>query len=277
MTDIAGVRPRRVRRVHNGSVGGLVDLLKGAASLRIWNALAIQEIRSRYHRSLIGPFWITLSMGVTVAGLGFLYAKLFQIDLAAYLPYLTIGFVVWGFISPAIGELCSAFISSANVIKQSTAPVSIHVFRIMSTNVIVFLHNSVIFVIVAVIFSMQVSTIWLYSLAAFALINISVLGIGLFLAVISTRFRDIPIMVSNILILVFFMTPILWQPTMLPDRALFLRANPFYYLVEAFRLPLLGEMPDRDIWVGASMVAGTALLIGAVSFILARRRIAYWL
>jgi ABC-type polysaccharide/polyol phosphate export permease len=77
--------------------------------------------------------------------------------------------------------------------------------------------------------------------------------------------------------LAFFMTPILWQPTMLPERTLFLRANPAYYLVELFRRPLLGDAIDPGLWIGSLVVMFSSLIIGVTSFLFFRRRIAYWL
>ena len=64
---------------------------------------------------------------------------------------------------------------------------------------------------------------------------------------------------------------------MLSDRAMFLMLNPFYYHVETFRQPLLGQVPSGELWFGAIAMAVVSLLIGVVTFAVYRRRIAYWL
>jgi len=268
---------KRVAKIRGGVLGAWEDLVRGVSSAGVWWALAIQEIRRRYRRSIIGPFWLTLTMGVTVMGLGLLYAKLFKIDLELYLPYLTVGFVIWGHIAPTTGESCSTFISAGTIIKQSTTPLSIHLMKIIATNTIVFFHNVVIFFIVAFLFNVHFGPSWMLALVALLIINVTLFGIGLFLAVVSTRFRDIPVIVNNVIMLAFFMTPILWQPTMLPDRTMFLRANPVYYLVELFRRPLLGQTIDTGLWVGSIVVMCASLILGLASFLFFRRRIAYWL
>jgi len=266
-----------IPELKSGAARGWEDIVKGTLSAPIWNTLALQEIQRRYRRSMIGPFWITLTMGVTVAGLGLLYAKLFKIPLEDYLPYLTIGFIIWGHISPAISEVGNAFISAGTIIKQSTIPYVLHIWKIISTNTIIFLHNIVIFFIVAFIFKVPFGIYWLLAILALLIINLTIFGVGLFLAILSTRFRDVPIIVSNVLLLAFFMTPILWQPTMLSGRSLFLRGNPFYYLIEIFRQPLLGTIPSLDLWIASLGIMSCAILIGGVTFVIYRKRIAYWL
>ena len=62
------------------SVGnGLQDLYHGLGSFRLWTLLGWLDIRQRYARSMLGPFWITLSMGVMVGSMGVVYGTLFGI------------------------------------------------------------------------------------------------------------------------------------------------------------------------------------------------------
>ena len=74
----------------------LRDIAEGLHRWRLWGLMGWQDIRRRYRRSVLGPFWLTLSMGVLVVTLGFLYGALFGIAIDDYLPYLTLGFLAWG-------------------------------------------------------------------------------------------------------------------------------------------------------------------------------------
>ena len=69
----------------------------------------------RYRRSLIGPFWLTLSMGIMVGTVGLIYGQLFKVEASSYLPYLTVGLLVWGLISSCISDGCQTFIEFALV------------------------------------------------------------------------------------------------------------------------------------------------------------------
>lgn len=85
------------------------DLESAIARWQLWAYLGLQDIKLRYRRSLLGPFWITLSMGITIVAVSILYARIFHTDLQNYLPFFTIGFILWNFIATLIIEGCTVF------------------------------------------------------------------------------------------------------------------------------------------------------------------------
>src|SRR3990167_7170629 len=60
------------------------DITDGCKKWRIWLMLAYQDIKLRYRRSVLGPFWITMSMAITVYSMGYLYGHLFHIPIQEY-------------------------------------------------------------------------------------------------------------------------------------------------------------------------------------------------
>src|ERR1700722_420531 len=86
------------------------EIVAGFRAWPVWVLMGWDDIRQRYRRSVIGPFWITLSMGAFILVLGVIYSRLFHVELHSYLPYLTVGYIVWGFISAAANDTCIAFI-----------------------------------------------------------------------------------------------------------------------------------------------------------------------
>ena len=109
----------------------LADLGEGVRARNIWGLLGWQDVRQRYRRSILGPLWLTLSMGIMVGGLGYLYGDLFKTPLDDYIPYLTGGFVAWGFISTVIIESCTVFVAADGFIKQLRLPFSLYMFRLV--------------------------------------------------------------------------------------------------------------------------------------------------
>jgi ABC-type polysaccharide/polyol phosphate export permease len=84
--------------------------------------------------------------------------------------------------------------------------------------------------------------------------------------------------VVNLIQVMFFLTPIIWKAEQLSEaRQKLIHLNPFFYLLELLREPLLGIVPAAAIWIRASAMAliGTALAV----YMLAkyRHRVAYWL
>ena len=252
------------------------------ASLNGYGLAAIlgwQDIRQRYRRSSLGPFWLTISMGVLIAALGFVFGTLFSAPMKEFLPFLTCGLILWTLITTILNEGCTGFTAAEAMIKQISLPLFTHILRLIWRNLIIFAHNLVIFPLVLLFFWVPISgTIWL-ALPGLILLVINLSWIALLLGVFCTRYRDVPQIVGNLLQVSFYLTPIIWMPQMVPRRAglLLLNLNPFYHLVEIVRAPLLGGMPSVANWAVAVGLAVTGWTLTILFYGRFRARIAYWL
>ena len=263
-------------RAPSRLVAALVDVAKGARAVHLWRMLGWQDVRQRYRRSKLGPFWLTISMGVLVGTLGVLYASLFKIAVADYLPFVAAGFIVWSLIAGFINEGCAAFIDAGAIIKQIAVPLSVHVYRVVWRNMIVFVHNFIIFVIAAVVFAIWPGWTALLAIPGLVLLCVNGIWVGLLLGLISARFRDIPQIVTSVVQVAFFLTPIIWKPEQLPERTLILDLNPFFHVVGLVRGPLLGHAPELVSWVVVLSIALGGWLVTLAMYRRYRWRIAYW-
>jgi len=94
-------------------VRGLRDLWQGWRDYReLWFTVGLFDIRKRYRRSVLGPFWITISLGAFIHGLGFIYSPLVGGGTASFLPFVTFGFIAWQFISQLVLDGCNVFIAN---------------------------------------------------------------------------------------------------------------------------------------------------------------------
>ena len=252
------------------------DIVQGWRRKSLWGTMGLQEIRQRYRRSKIGPFWLTLSMGIMVLALGTLYGTIFGQELSDYLPYLSAGFVIWGLISGVILDGVSAFIQGEGLIKQLPAPLSIHIYRAAWTNLIIFAHNIVIFLLVSLWYGKYPGWTILLVPPAIMVILLNGVWIGLLFGLLSARFRDIPQIVGSVVQVMFFITPVIWKMEMLPGRALLLDLNPFYYLVEIVRSPLMGNPPSLQVILGAVLITIMGWAIAMLFYTALRWRLPYW-
>lgn len=255
------------------------DIATGIGSYRVWVYLGWHDIKQRYRGSTLGPFWLTFSTAIMVGMLSFLYGNLFGLSLSVYAPFLTLGTIVWVLIAAVVNESCTVFVLSGAVIKQIRQPLTLHVCRMVWRNVIIFFHNAVILIPVMYIFGSKphIDVIWLP--VGLFLIAANGIWVGVFLGALCARFRDIPPIVSSLVQVVYFVTPIMWLPEILKARGVtwLVDVNPAYHFIEIIRAPLLGNAITATSWY---WVLGTTLFGFSLALLFLgyfRSRVAYWL
>lgn len=256
-----------------------VDDIRQAFTRRdLWLLLGWHDIRQKFRRSLLGPFWLTISTGIMLVALGFVYAALFKMDLKEYFPYLAAGIVTWTLLSSLVTEGCHTFIGSEPLIKQIRLPFTVHACRVAWRNILVFFHNVVIVVVVVLIYRDLPGLGSMLSLAAgLALIMINGVWVTLLLGVACTRFRDLPPMVASLMQLAFFITPIIWHPSLLAGQQRVINYNPFYHFIELLRAPMLDTIPGATTWKAVFAITLVGWVVTFLVMLRYRRRIAYWI
>jgi ABC-type polysaccharide/polyol phosphate export permease len=254
------------------------DLVEGMSRSWMWSAMAMQDIKMRYRGSLLGPFWLTISMVIMIAAMGLIYARMFNMEISRYLPFLTVGLVVWSFVSTVITEGCQTFISAQNVITQVRMPFSVHAWRTVYRNLIVLAHNMVIVPLVLIIFAVPIT--WhaiFFVVLAMIILTINGLWVSILLGMISARYRDFAPIVTSFVQVIFFVTPIFWPPAAVGVWMQALPLNPLFAAIDVVRAPLLGSAPLAYSWTVLLIVTVVGCLGTFVMFVKYRPRIAYWI
>ena len=125
---------------------------EGTRLLRLAWTLGWLDIRLRYRGSTLGPLWLTLSTGIMVGALGYLYAGIFHTDVHDYLPFLALSLVLWGFLATVVAESCTAFTESEGLVRAMRMPFFLFAIRLLIRNVLVLAHNVLVIAVVFVVF-----------------------------------------------------------------------------------------------------------------------------
>jgi ABC-type polysaccharide/polyol phosphate export permease len=270
------VRTGRRGPMHEFSMA-FADLRASFQRMGLAWSLAWHDVVSRYRGSMLGPFWITLSMGLMVAGIGFLYANLFKIPVNEFIPYVALGIVFWGLISNVIIEGCSTFVQASGILSQTSLPMFTFVWRTIMRNVINLMHHAVIIVAVLIYYDHWRQTNVPLGLLGLLLLMLNISWVSLAAGMASARFRDIPQIVGSVIQFAMFMTPVFWLPGgRLLDHAVLL-LNPFYHLLDVVRAPLLGQSVAASTYVFLSILAVVGWGATFSTFALIRRRIVHYL
>ena len=253
------------------------DLFAAFRQWPLWTMLGWNDIRLKYRRSTIGPFWITLSMAMFILILGIVYSRIFHIAVTDYLPFLTVGYVTWGFVSQTTTDSCGAFLEGERIIKQIRLPYAVYVLRVVYRNFIIFLHNVVVFVPVAIIFSVNPGFHGLMAIPGLVLLYLNLCWVALCLSILNSRFRDLQSIVGTFVQVMLFVTPIMWPLRTLGDATYLAEINPLYHLIDIVRAPLLGQSPETSSWLVAIalMFPGSAVSMWLLHR--ASRRLVFWI
>lgn len=254
----------------------LTDLSMGLRRWRLAWALARLDIRNRYRGSVLGPFWMTASTAIMVTGIGLLYSTLFKLPIAEYLPWLAVSLLIWNTLSQTVNDACNSFIGAEGIIRQMPLPYTVHVLRFVMRNAIIAAHSLPLIVVILVVFGAIPGFEALLAILGLALLAVNACAVGLFLGMICARFRDFSQIVINVMQLAFFLSPVLWKPSLLGESVRWLNLNPFFVLIETVRGPLIGGGATAMVWAGALIYTALISIAALVFFVRFRGRIAFW-
>jgi len=256
---------------------GFADLAGSLRSWRLWTLLGWLEIRQRYARSKLGPFWLTVSMGVLVGALGVVYGTLFGQKLTDYLPMVAIGLVTWTLFSSTVNEGSMAYISSSSYIRQVSTPRLVYVLQVGWRNLVIFAHNFVIVAVVLAIFGVKSWLTLPLVIPGVLLLLANALWMGMIAGLLSARFRDFPQIIAALLQVAFYVTPILFHGAMLSqEHRWIVTYNPLAYLIDVVRQPLVGVAPTAPTWVITVLMALGGGLLALWMTGRYHKRIPYW-
>ena len=254
----------------------ILDLWEGLKRYDMWSSFAFHEIRQRFRRSLLGPFWLTASMGIFVGALGLISSTIFQQDMSQAVPYIATGIIFWGLITSCITEGSTVFITREGYIRNVPMPISVHLYQMIARNLIIWFFNMLIYVIVVVAFRIPPTPNILLFVLSGPLLLINITWMALAAGILSTRYRDIPPVIASLVQVVFFVTPIFWSVNSIPNRPAFVTANPLYHMLETVREPLLGNPPTALNWAVSVVLAVVGCAGTAWLYRRAQPRISYW-
>ncbi len=253
------------------------DIVEGFVRWELWTRLGAIEIRRRYKRTIIGPFWTTLSMAIFTTSVGVVFSYLWKMPIADYLPFLCSGLIAWGLVSTLIIESGQLIISFEGVLKQFRFPITTFACLNVWRNLVVLLHNLVVFVFVALIFPVDINLTTLLFFPGVFLIAVNGVWVSILFGLLAARYRDIQPITSSLLQMAILVTPIFWPPEQVGHWRVFLvEPNVLYHFVEMIRSPLLGQAPAALSWY---MVLGTTVIGWAVAFVALARmkhRVIFW-
>lgn len=264
--------------VRNMAMAGK-DIGAGILRYEQVGVLGWQDVRQRYRRSALGPFWLTVSMAILIGTVGLVFSQIYRVSTREFLPFLACGMILWGFISSTVSEACHSFIGAEGIIKQLPIPLFVHVLRVIWRNIIILGHNFVIFPVVLICFSLGLNKYIFLVIPGLFLLFVNLAWISLITGIVCARYRDLPQIINSALQILIFLTPIMWMPNSLSERVGFylVQLNPLYHFLELVRAPLLGQCPALASWVVVLLIGIGGWMVALYMYARYKNRIVFWL
>lgn len=258
----------------------LQDLFEGFHNWRKWHLLGTQSIRSRYARSKLGQFWPSLSYLVTVLSLGVVYSFLWHVEVATFLPFLAVSHVFWTLIAGSVLEGCAAFTEYHSLIRTEYHPRSMFVLGLMVRQLTYFLHNAVVLIPLLIIFPRELGWTALLAIPGLIILLLNLYWMVFSLGLICARFRDLPNVVTSLMQIMFFVTPVVWEGDRINNKLAWLiltQLNPFSCLLSIVRDPIIGIIPSMTQYLVCLVMLVLGSLFALHLFNRGSRRLVYWL
>jgi ABC-type polysaccharide/polyol phosphate export permease len=258
----------------NGSGQWTSVVLGDARELaRFWPVvqnMVAQELRVRYHRSVLGFLWTLINPILMMATLTLVFSQLFERggDWRQYAIYLFAGQVPWSLFAGSLTECSQCIIANEGLIRKIYLPKLIFPLAKVLTNLTTFVLSLVALDLLVLLMGSRLSPAMILLPVVIALFTVFALGLGLVLAVANTFFRDTTHLVGVILQAWYFATPIIYEYRVLsPAMQARCWLNPAFPFIRMFQLIIRdGQWPPLALFLAAAGLATVSLGIGYVTF-----------
>lgn len=230
--------------------------------------LVNRDIKARYKRSVLGIVWTMLNPLLTMVILTVVFSEFFRFQVAHYPVYLLSATIMWSFIAQTTTAAMSNLLWGGTLMTRIYVPRTVFAFAAVGTGLVNLLLALIPLLAIALVtgLPLTLSLLWLPLAIVFA--AAFALGGGLFMSMLAVRFPDVVDMYQVLLSALYFLTPIMYPKSIVPEQYRWLfNLNPAYHLIEAFRAPIYASFAaGPNTLLAAGLSALVVLLVGWLAF-----------
>ncbi|MBI2803464.1 MAG: ABC transporter permease [Planctomycetes bacterium] len=247
-----------------------------------WLALAQQDIKDRYRRSVVGIAWSLIKPAVTTLIIAGVFTSVFDVAWDTFAPFLFFGLITWQFLTESILQGCNAFRQANTFIRVRPIPLAIFPLRVVLSAGIHWLIGLSAAIATILAFHGTANPMALFMLfSALILLGITAWSLACICATLCVRYSDTQQVAEISLQVLFYATPVIYLPESLQQAGwlhVVVSCNPFTAFLEMVRRPILqGECPSVSAMTIA--LAFTAVVASLAWTLLNRveKRLPLWL
>ncbi len=240
--------------------------------------LVVRDIKVRYKRSVLGILWTMLAPLLNMVALTLVFSALLKTAIQNYPVYFMTGSIFWAFFAQTSTTAALNTHGSNELAKRMFIPRSVFIASALGGGIVNLLLSLLPLLLILGATGFPLHATWAFLPVPILIGSLFTAGASLVLFTVASRFADIKEMYPVIVQTWFFLTPIVYHPSIMPGRYRFiLSLNPMYFLIRIFRDPIYdGVLPSATL-LGASFALSLAVFVtGWVYFCHRRDDMAYW-
>lgn len=235
----------------------------------LWN-LANREITQRYKQSILGYAWVILNPLFQLVVISFVFSSILKIPSLGvpYIIFLSVALLPWNLFSTSLTSSVNILVNNSNLITKIYFPREILVYATMIAKAVDFFYSTLVLIVFFLIYRTNISLTILWLPIIFAIQIIFMAGLSLILSAFNLFYRDIQYLLSLILMLWMYLTPVMYPVEIIPEKFRFIFSlNPMAVIVNAYREVIIGKgEPNLGSLSLAFLMSVTIFLIGFYIF-----------
>lgn len=239
----------------------IADLGAGLRMHRVWLALAQEDIDDQHRRTTLGPIWMMLNYLIYIGTFLLVFGA--GAASANYTAYMSVGMLVFMYLQDVMTRSVTLFRQEKAFIAGTTMPLTVYVLRMAMQNIIRTGYAALGCFALLLLSSTPVTLNWLWALPGIAEVLAVTIPTTILFALAGVFFPDMQFIITNIIRVGMFLTPIFWVSAPGP-RELLSRYNPLTYFIDVIRTPMVSDTPA----ISALIICGIITLIAWVAAIL---------
>jgi len=244
-------------------------------------ALVSRELKVRYRRSTIGFLWTMLQPLLMMLVLKVVFSSLFRVQLLKgnYAVFALAGILFWNFFSQSIVTSMNSLRGNAHLLRKVPVPRSVFPVATVLSGVVNLAFALIPLLLILILTDHQISPAILFLPVSILIVTLFTLGAGLLLSPLAVFFSDTVEMITVLLSILFYLTPIFYPKEIVPEHYRWIvRFNPLRSILEVFRDPIyLGKIPPPSHLAVSIGIAIAVFLLGAFAFRRSSDRIPFYI
>lgn len=222
-----------------------------------------REIKSRYKQSFLGYAWVLLSPLLQLLVYSFVFSEIFRFPTNGipYSIFLFVGLLPWIYLQTSISQATMALVASSDLLRKVYFPREVFIYSIIIAKGLDFIFASVVLVIFILFYHIPISASALMIIPLLLIQILLMTGLSLLLSALNLFYRDIQYLVTLILMLWMYLSPVVYALSLVPNKYLFwYKLNPMVGIIEGYRSALFNSTFDTGT-IALSLISSSIIFI----------------